>query len=102
VFNPGPGTGRIRERIVLMAKDNGWEWGRIRGERKRLGRSICKRTMQNILLENGFDLGLKGVVVGLHSACPPPSFYSPCKLVIQQSSIDGSVAPDGLSPSAEN
>jgi len=48
----------IRELVVQMAKENGWGLGRILGELKKLGiRKICKSTVRNILVENGFDPG---------------------------------------------
>jgi len=49
----------VRQLVVQMAKENGWGLGRIMGELKKLGLKICKGTVRNILLENGFDLGPK-------------------------------------------
>lgn len=49
----------VRQLVVQMAKDNGWGLGRMMGELKKLGLKICKGTVRNILLENGFDLGPK-------------------------------------------
>ena len=49
----------VRQLVVQMAKENGWGLGRILGELKKLGLKICKGTVRNILLENGFDLGPK-------------------------------------------
>jgi putative transposase len=49
----------VRQLVVQMAKDSGWGLGRIMGELKKLGLKICKGTVRNILLENGFDLGPK-------------------------------------------
>jgi hypothetical protein len=45
VLNPGTCTGRVRERVVLMAKDNGWGLGRIMSERKRLDLSGTAETI---------------------------------------------------------
>ena len=46
----------IRALVIQMAGDNGWGLGRILGELKKLGiRKICKSTVRNVLLENGFD-----------------------------------------------
>jgi putative transposase len=47
----------VRQLVVQMAKENAWGLGRIMGELKKLGLKICKGTVRNILLENGFDLG---------------------------------------------
>jgi len=49
----------VRELVVQMARENDWGLGRIMGELKKLGLKICKGTVRNILLENGFDLGPK-------------------------------------------
>jgi putative transposase len=50
----------IREFVVRMATEkNGRGPGRIMGELKKLGLTICKGTVRNILLENGCDLGPK-------------------------------------------
>ena len=38
-----------------MANENGWGLGRLMGELKKLGLTICKGTVRNILLENGFE-----------------------------------------------
>ncbi len=47
----------VRRLVVQMANNNGWGLGRIMGELKKLGLTISKDTVRNILLENGFDLG---------------------------------------------
>lgn len=47
----------VRQLVIQMAKDNAWGLGRIMGELKKLGLSVCKGTVRNILRENGFDLG---------------------------------------------
>lgn len=47
----------VRQLVVQMAKDSGWGLGRIMGELKKLGLTIGKGTVRNILLENGFNSG---------------------------------------------
>ena len=47
----------VRQLVVQMARENGWGLGRILGECKRLGLTISKGTVRNILVENHFDLG---------------------------------------------
>lgn len=47
----------IRQLVIQMATENGWGLGRIAGELKKLGLTICKGTVRNILVENGFDPG---------------------------------------------
>lgn len=49
----------VRALIVRFATENGWGFGRILGELKKLGIAISKSTVKAILLENGFDLGPK-------------------------------------------
>jgi len=47
----------VRQLVVQMARENAWGLGRIMGELKKLGLSISKGTVRNILKENGFDPG---------------------------------------------
>ena len=49
----------VRTLVLRMANENGWGFGRILGELKKLGISIGKSTVKTILLENGFDTGPK-------------------------------------------
>lgn len=49
----------VRALVLRMAKENGWGFGRIVGELKKLGITIGKTTVKEILRENGYDLGPK-------------------------------------------
>lgn len=49
----------IRALVLRMASDNGWGFGRIVGELKKLGIAVGKTTVKEILRENGYDLGPK-------------------------------------------
>lgn len=49
----------VRTLVLRMAKENGWGFGRIVGELNKLGISIGKTTVKEILRENGLDLGPK-------------------------------------------
>ncbi len=44
---------QIRQLVIRMAKENGWGVGRILGELKKLGATICKSTVKNILKAEG-------------------------------------------------
>lgn len=45
----------IRQLIVLLATDNNWGYTRIAGELGKLGHTISRSTVKNILLEAGLD-----------------------------------------------
>ncbi|MEY4384745.1 MAG: hypothetical protein RLY20_28 [Verrucomicrobiota bacterium] len=47
----------VRALVLQMASENGWGFGRILGELKKLGIGIAKSTVKAILRENGFDTG---------------------------------------------
>jgi putative transposase len=49
----------VRTLVLRMANENGWGFGRILGELKKLGITISKTTVKKILRANGFDLGPK-------------------------------------------
>ena len=49
----------VRALVLRMAKENGWGFGRIMGELNKLGITIGKTTVKEILRENGCDLGPK-------------------------------------------
>lgn len=49
----------IRALLLRLAQENGWGFGRILGELKKLGITIGKTTVKDILRENGYDLGPK-------------------------------------------
>lgn len=48
-----------RDLVLRMAADNGWGFGRIVGELKKLGIAIGKTTVKDILRGHGYDLGPK-------------------------------------------
>ena len=54
---PGrPGIRQTVEEVILrLAKENGWGYGRIRGELWKLGISISTNTIRRILIKNGFN-----------------------------------------------
>jgi putative transposase len=49
----------IRDLILRLARENGWGYTRILGELKKLGISVCRSTVINILREHGLDPGPK-------------------------------------------
>lgn len=50
----------IRELVIQIAREIGGGYTRILGELKKLGiHNVCRSTVRNILIENGFDLGPK-------------------------------------------
>lgn len=49
----------IRAIVLRMATENGWGFGRILGELRKLGISIARSTVRAILREHGYDLGPK-------------------------------------------
>jgi putative transposase len=59
--NRKPGRPRtpdeIRELILRLARENGWGYTRILGELKKLGVSVCRSTVINVLREHGLDPG---------------------------------------------
>jgi putative transposase len=60
----GPGRPRkpedLRQLVVRMARENGWGYTRILAELDKMkAGKICRTTIRNILVENGFDVGPK-------------------------------------------
>jgi putative transposase len=49
----------IRDLVLRLARDNGWGYTRILGELKKLGVTVCRSTVINILREHGLDPGPK-------------------------------------------
>lgn len=45
----------IRKIVIKLAKENGWGYGKIHGEVKKLGIKISKSTVKNILVKAGID-----------------------------------------------
>ena len=45
----------IRKLVIRLAKENGWGLGKVHGELKKLGISICRSTVKNILVAAGID-----------------------------------------------
>jgi putative transposase len=45
----------IRKLVIKIAKENGWGYGKVHGELKNLGITICSSTVKNILIAAGID-----------------------------------------------
>ena len=46
---------QIRQLVIRLAKENGWGLGKILGEVRKLGITLCKSTVKNILIAAGID-----------------------------------------------